>query len=57
MPTNEISSPTVAAPVDRMSLGVASVRHLAAGVDVTVNPSSCEGEGRCTCYCFEGSDE
>ena len=56
MPTNEISSPTVAAPVDRMSLGVDSVRHLAAGFGVTVSPS-----GKCGTiehhYCFEGSDE
>ena len=49
MPTNDIASPTVIAPIDRMGLKVNWARPMATNV---ANPS----HGYKT-VCFEGSDE
>lgn len=59
MPSNDISSPTVAAPVDRMSLGVDSVRRIATGVGDNAIPSGACGRSTNpmwgVCVCFENS--
>ena len=58
MPINHISSPTVIAPIDRMSLEVSWVRTGATEINDTVNPSSSafnmfkDGSN-----CLEGNEE
>ena len=54
MPTNDITSPTLAAPVDRLTLGVQWIRPGATGIEGRVSPSMFAGYSS---SCFEGSDE
>ena len=55
MPNSDIASPPVAAPVNRMALGVDSVRL---GGWETVDPSTAHlGWMHCSMFCFEGIDE
>ena len=54
MPNSDIASPPVAAPVNRMALGVDSVRL---GGWETVDPSGDSNRWFCSGWCFEGLDE
>ena len=55
MPNSDIASPPVAAPVDRMTLGVDSVRPVQGDRS---NPSfTAQAKKNCMCMCFEGIDE
>ena len=57
MPSADIASPTVVAPVDRLHLGIASVRQISAGHVSAATPSFGGPWAFFThCNCFEGSD-
>jgi|FLOH01.1.fsa_nt_gi hypothetical protein len=54
-----IALPASSAPVNRLSLGVGSVRAGMAGIGSGVNPSFCRSNEELAggCICFEGNEE